>query len=344
MRENNINLLRLFFALIVVISHCFEIAGVPEPIVGKGFGIGSYGTLGVYGFFVISGFLITRSYKNCSSLTVFLWHRILRIFPGLIVAVTLTVLAMYCTQSKGFIEYLVLPSVKDFFIGNAFLWNIGHNAIEGVLSINRFNVIDGPLWTLPIEIRMYLCVAIVGCLSILEDKKLFNILIVFSMLFLTMDSLYVFILNGALEPSKMQAAYPCLYFVMGSFFFINRIRLVRVYFLICVVIAVVSVIVNIPLLVQVISLAYCIYYLSFKINLWRNLFNRIGDFSFGVYIYGFVVSQSVYFVCKTYFNYQITVLPLICFSLVILFPISMCSYFLIEKPALKLKNIFNNKL
>jgi peptidoglycan/LPS O-acetylase OafA/YrhL len=60
--ENNLNLLRLCFAIFVLISHAFPIARGSDASDGVlDFLHFSLGTLGVYGFFFISGFLIYRS-------------------------------------------------------------------------------------------------------------------------------------------------------------------------------------------------------------------------------------------------------------------------------------------
>jgi peptidoglycan/LPS O-acetylase OafA/YrhL len=62
-RSNSIGFLRLFFAAIVIWSRAFEIGGFSlDPISRLTGGALSAGYIAVGGFFVLSGFLITRSY------------------------------------------------------------------------------------------------------------------------------------------------------------------------------------------------------------------------------------------------------------------------------------------
>jgi peptidoglycan/LPS O-acetylase OafA/YrhL len=83
--KNNFGLLRLIFALLVVVSHSFEIMGRPDALV-LFFGTISSGKLAVDGFFLVSGFLVAQSFDHSRTVTIYLLNRILRIYPGFIIA------------------------------------------------------------------------------------------------------------------------------------------------------------------------------------------------------------------------------------------------------------------
>src|SRR3974390_21872 len=84
--SNSLNLLRLVLATLVILSHSIVFGGYgTEDSLGKT----TLGTMAVYGFFGISGFLIARSAEG-SGLGRYLWARFLRIFPGFWVAIILT--------------------------------------------------------------------------------------------------------------------------------------------------------------------------------------------------------------------------------------------------------------
>ena len=94
-KSNAIGFLRILFASIVVWSHGWHMAGFGmDPLLVYSHGIFSSGYLAVGGFFVLSGFLITRSGETTSGPTRFLWHRISRIYPAFWACLFVTAFAL----------------------------------------------------------------------------------------------------------------------------------------------------------------------------------------------------------------------------------------------------------
>ena len=93
---NNFDVLRIVFAWFVVVSHSYFLNGssISDPLgwATNNYLIFSY--IGVKGFFVISGYLIFQSLIRSRSLMEYLTKRALRIFPALVVAVCLTLVAL----------------------------------------------------------------------------------------------------------------------------------------------------------------------------------------------------------------------------------------------------------
>src|SRR5688500_8947204 len=84
-RRNNFDLLRFLFASLVVFSHSYSIVlpksdAPSEPLAFLTGRQISLGTLSVYGFFVISGFLIAQSWTRSRSFGQFLKKRALRLY------------------------------------------------------------------------------------------------------------------------------------------------------------------------------------------------------------------------------------------------------------------------
>jgi len=91
--DNAFGVLRLVLATSVIFSHAFYLGGWDyDPTIDWTKGQESIGGLAVIGFFVISGYLITKSGMRIDILQ-FMWHRSLRIFPAFwaVLIVTATV-------------------------------------------------------------------------------------------------------------------------------------------------------------------------------------------------------------------------------------------------------------
>jgi len=172
-RENAIGLLRLGFALVVVVSHCWPLGlGAADPLTAASHGQTDAGAMAVAGFFVLSGLLVTRSALRCSPGR-FAWHRALRILPGYwvcMLAMTLGLgpllwwvregsLAGYAGTDPGPLAYLTgnwFTAMRQWGIGDLLTTTpYGHEKGYGVLN--------GSLWTLRYEL---LCYAVVGVLAV----------------------------------------------------------------------------------------------------------------------------------------------------------------------------------
>lgn len=181
MHYRNFDTLRLVMATSVVFSHSFLLAENTErrePFVQL-FGPGNIvGLYGVYGFFVISGFLVTRSYRRHPSWRAFVTSRSLRIFPGLlVVAVVCSFLIGPVATTLPLGSYLTDPATYAF-VPQTVLMNPG-----AVLPSVRFSdtdvgsVVIGTLWTLRPEVICYVLVVAAGTVRLLRLPVLLLVLV-----------------------------------------------------------------------------------------------------------------------------------------------------------------------
>jgi peptidoglycan/LPS O-acetylase OafA/YrhL len=157
-RDNNFDLLRVVFALFVIITHSFTLSGADKSIdILYAFTNGQIylSEIGYQGFFIISGFLIFKSLKNATSLFVFFSKRIVRLFPGLIVMLILTLLIVLFINTNSF-DILLHKDYWFYFINNVLLFRTQY-MIEGVFdSVPYKGFVNGSLWTLAYEFLFYI--------------------------------------------------------------------------------------------------------------------------------------------------------------------------------------------
>jgi peptidoglycan/LPS O-acetylase OafA/YrhL len=159
--ENNFNALRLLAAWLVIVGHSFELLLQKDPF-HRVFEIDSLGGVGVVMFFAISGYLVTQSRLRIDSVWLFLWRRALRIFPALWLLVILSVFFAGPLLSRfSFAEYFASPTTYTY-LRTLFLQNASP-VLPGVFENNPLQPgFNGSLWTLPIEAKCYLVLAVFG--------------------------------------------------------------------------------------------------------------------------------------------------------------------------------------
>jgi len=164
---NNFDLLRLVAALTVIFSHSFLIAyGTQrdEPLVWASHNQCPLGLVGVFVFFVISGYLVTESFCRSPKPAGFVLRRAMRIYPALVLngLVCAFVLGPVVT-ALPLADYLADRGLRDFLAEYAALWP-GPLALPGVLFAHTTvgNLINGSFWTLRFEVYMYLTVLVLG--------------------------------------------------------------------------------------------------------------------------------------------------------------------------------------
>ena len=91
--QNNYDFLRIFAAFCIIFFHSFGLLGkaAAEPLVKFSNGRINFSFIGLCIFFCISGYLIAKSAVKSPSIVNYLWKRLLRIQPLLIVTCFVTV-------------------------------------------------------------------------------------------------------------------------------------------------------------------------------------------------------------------------------------------------------------
>ena len=157
-RDNNFKLLRILAAFGVLVDHSFALAigsASARPFMVNARMDISLLALDV--FFFTSGFLVTSSLMNRKHLVEFVFARVLRIYPALLVMQLLTVfgLGLFLT-TLPWPSYLFNYQTMKFWIKDSILIDGLVQTLPGVFQKNPLNHnVNSPLWTLPYELGLY---------------------------------------------------------------------------------------------------------------------------------------------------------------------------------------------
>ncbi|MFH0784234.1 MAG: acyltransferase [Pseudomonadota bacterium] len=330
-RNNNFNLLRLVGASLVIFGHSYATYGPQgtRDFIDAHIPSINAGHLGVQIFFVISGFLVTQSFVNKRHVIEFLASRVLRIFPGLLVALLFTVLLGAFMTKLSFAEYVSNHKVWEYFSSNGVLsirWEL-----PGVFENNSLpNVVNGSLWTLPKEFSLYLILMVFGVAGGLTSRAITNLSCA-GAVFVHLQKTATYYLTGG--DNNVDSVLFC--FLIGVLFYANR-RQIFISFRIAAgvfFLTLLSVRYDYYTFVTVqICIAYLVFVLAYHERLQFPIF-RHADYSYGLYIYAFPIQQTLAGLNVTKnFSFYI----LLCFAVTL--PFAIFSWYVIERPSLRLKS------
>lgn len=323
--RNNFHLIRLLAALAVIYGHAYPITATPGgDLFLRWVGFKFIGGVAVNVFFVISGFLITASLERNSALS-YMWSRCLRIFPALLVAVTLSVLVLgpLLTTEPG---YWSDPQTWKYWWSNAFMWRTEY-FLPGVFGSNPDHAMNGSLWSLPVEFRLYIVFLVLSVLGMLRRGSFTVFAIVTLLVGLVIVPRYP-IFSAYANWVEVTA-----YFMAGALVWKRRDEVPLSPWGVLAVI-------GLCMLFQgtakfhvafFVALVYLTFYLAF-LQLPSFLHIRRNDLSYGVYLYGWPVQQLMMqlFPQKgAIFNTFV--------SIAIVMVLAALSWRLVERPALSLK-------
>lgn len=333
-RNNNFDVLRLAAALLVMVDHAHPLTGQPHFLAARlGF---SLGELAVSSFFVMSGFLVAKSWLDDPSVIRFVGKRALRLLPGLLVAVAFAGLIVGPLATDLSVRaYLGDPATHTFLIENAKVFPIRYY-LPGVFTENPYpGAVNGSLWSLPVEVLAYGVVLVLGITSLLRRPVALAAVFAFT---LYMD--WHLVERGWLGAGvwfhmpTVQIWHLVALFLLGSLFYIHRDRIVLSVPVMLGLLGVLFVAMGtayVPVLFWL-AIPYGLFTLGYLPIPWVRRLTAPGDLSYGVYIYAFPVQQSV-------MNAWPTMGPWAQLALAVpaTYALAFLSWRLVERPALRLK-------
>lgn len=335
--RNNFDLVRLIAAMAVAYGHAFvlQLPDGHKDVVTTVLGYDYSGSLGVFAFFLLSGILVTASFDRQRSPARFIALRSARLWPAV-------------AFGSCFVVFVLGPvfttwPLRDYFSSNATWSNLDSLStilfsqrwrLPGVFDHNHFgNSICEPLWTLCVEVRYYFVVLLAGMLGLLRSRR--------GMIFAVLLGVIPWVVRPHLYP-HIEIAFRDLAFKPGGYaFFPEPVFMTgmllyafrdRVHIsgwtaaaLFCSWLALRGT--GLAQLIFYGALAYAVLWVGTTPPLHR--FVPRNDYSFGIYLFGFPVQQSIS-------HFAPTLDPLVALAIAapFIFALAFISWHCVEKPAL----------
>ncbi len=292
-RAPNFDAIRLFAATLVVFSHSFIVAtGRHEreflPSAADGAGVGE---TAVFIFFATSGFLVARSWMMEPDAARFLAKRALRIVPALAFAVFVLAFVIGPLATKTPLpQYFSAAETWRFLLNIVFCSQYG--TLPGVFETAPFaGRVDQSMWTLGFEAICYALIAALGASRLLGSNALIGL------------ALACFAVNaapglrdmGPFGDALFKATMLTPHFLMGAAAAVAADRIVLSARLAAAAAAALTFSFLFGGFLQVFAIAgaYLVLFLAFAPAGPVLHAGRWGDFSYGVFLWGWPIQQMV---------------------------------------------------
>lgn len=291
LRANNFDLVRFVLAGIVVLFHAHVLSRSDSLAFLSAF---LSPDIAVKGFFVVSGYLILRSWDGSKGFGDYAWKRARRIYPAygtvVLACALLGVVGTTLPPSRYFsVHWLKYVGVNLIFA------NFLEPTLPGLFAGNPESAVNGALWTLKIEVAFY---AIVPLLAWLIHR--YGAVVATAAVYLASVGYSVGMLHLAATTDRPifwllahQLPGQLSFFMSGALLYYKE-DAVRRWLLPGAVVSIALVALGGPLidvLFRPILLAVAVIYFAIGLPYLGN-FGRFGDFSYGIYILHFPLLQS----------------------------------------------------
>ena len=328
--------LRLFGAVSVMFSHAFLIATGSEDtepfirLLGPGNLLGLYG---VFTFFIISGFLLTRSLQSRPSAITYSVNRALRILPGFLFCTFLTVAVigpLFTTLPVN--EYFSSPETTEYV--KRTLSTLDDTGLPGVYGGPEgavTTVVNGSLWSLHYEALSYVFLLLVW--TIAPSSRIAALIAV------TLSALiWVF---PSVDNAVKSVAYTLPYFAGGVLmhWIHGRYGTTRLGAAVSLVLLLASGMFGLQQYAFALFGAYLIVFLGERPNVGSWIARKIGDCSYGVYLFGWPAEQMVRRLTDTTDPWRLFVMALPLAAL-----LGWISFHAVEKPAMRYRTAVADRI
>ncbi len=289
-KSQNLHFMRFIASVMVIYSHSYVLSGTApntDFLYRYSKGATSIGGICVALFFLCSGYLISKSVVKADKFIPYIKARLIRLLPPLAFLVVVTVILGAFITNLTFRQYFSSFATYKYLL-NGLLLPV-HN-LPGVFEQNiSSSDVNGSLWTLPVEFACYIACFIFYKLKLLHKKRfLYTLPIVLAAIIL--ESRLPQILNFMVKP--------CVCFYAGMLYYVYREHIVLSIKVLPVAVIMLIGGLSVPWLITplyAIVWSYILFTVWFSIKQCPSFLGKTGDYSYGIYLWGFLVQQLLVF-------------------------------------------------
>jgi peptidoglycan/LPS O-acetylase OafA/YrhL len=284
-------------------------------------------------FFFLGGFLVAGSAFRLRNTYNFLLFRFFRIVPALLVEVAFSALLLGALLTTlPLTDYFSHPQFWRYFLNVVGLVQF---QLPGVLKANPNDIVNINLWTLPPDFHSYGILAVLMVSGFLfNTKNFFRVFVAGSAMFF---ALLLYRYNWGDSGRMFVAPVFLIYaFMLGVFCFVFSHRIPFNKWLGLLSLLGICLLANkYTLIPGVVAACYLTLVIGFM-DLSKFPLVRHGDYSYGIYLYGFPIQQAMWHYLPSarewWFNFLLALPATLLFSVL--------SWHMIEKPFLALRHRF----
>lgn len=320
---NNLDVFRLIAACAVIYGHAFSLSPFDGSvdIFSRYFGHDA-GWLAVKVFFFLSGLLVANSLLSKGDPVQFVVARVFRIWPALIVMlVILAFVVGPVLSSLSLSDYFSTSSPFRYVLDNLKLNT--NFLLPGVFESNHYKLsVNGSLWTIPSEVACYLVLVSIFTLSFFKVR----VLSVLLLLVLLVDPLFQDPYVLSFVPKTISNSLMIPSFVFGAVLAVYKDSIRIDAYSVMGAWGLYYMLGNASYSAYFLCLAFFISVIYLSSLSWIVRLKMKSDVSYGVYLWGFPVQQTI-----SMFFAQYGVLFNQVSSIIISLIIGYVSWYLIEK-------------
>lgn len=335
---NAFDMVRLVLATLVVLEHSYFLidnSAARDPIALLSGGRTNSGQFAVYMFFALSGFLVTQSMMNSRSVVDYLSRRVARIVPGFLVATAIGCVVFAPLAASDVGAYFHQQDWRNIV---ATTLALKQASVYGAFQSNPLQLVHGTLWTIRYEFDCYLFIALLSVAGLLRAQTTAVAVLLVIAILVAMKLFPPPVIDhgsAALlisSPNRWPDLFPFFFAGSAIFLFRDRIAKSKLWFFCALAGIAASFTWGGVWWSLLVAGTYATLFVALSFAAEIRVFGRRTDLSYGVYLYGWPIQQSLLY----WTGMKLSALQLFATAMPFSLFVAWLIWTLVERPALAL--------